>query len=354
MSTGGALTVLVIDDSAVMRQLMVQLAERRHDLIVVTAADPVIAERKLENLRPDVVLLDLEMPRMSGLEFLRRQMRRDPLPVVVCSSHATAGSDRAMEALAGGAVDLLPKPRFAVREHFEEHAAEIVETLRTAATARLERRIPALPAPLPRQELPACSGGDAIVGIGASTGGPQALEQVLGGLPAGFPPVVVVQHMPRPFTAAFARRLDSHSALDVREAVDGEILQPGMARIAPGDRHLLVDRRRGAYRTRLDGGDPVGRHRPSVDVLFHSLALSAGARAAAVLLTGMGQDGAEGLLALRLAGARTLAQDEASSVVFGMPRAAIHLGAADETPALADVAERLLCWAGKNALLPLP
>jgi two-component system chemotaxis response regulator CheB len=339
------LTILVVDDSAVMRQLMVQLAEGRRDLVVVTAADPLIAERKLEQMRPDVVLLDLEMPRMSGLEFLRRQMRRDPLPMVVCSSHATAGSDRAIAALAEGAVDLLPKPLLGVRRYFEEHVDEIVETLRAAATVRLDRRGPAGPAPAARPALAPQSGSLAIAGIGASTGGPQALELLLSALPAGFPPIVIVQHMPRHFTAAFARRLDALSALDIGEAVDGEILAPGMARIAPGDQHALVDRLGGAYRIRLDTGAPVARHRPSVDVLFRSLAAAAGAEAAAVLLTGMGRDGAEGLLALRRAGARTLTQDEASSIVFGMPREAIHLGASEETLPLTAIPDRLVRWA---------
>ena len=344
----GAPTVLVIDDSAVVRQFMLQLAKRRRDLVVVTAADPMIAENKLLQFRPDVILLDLEMPRMTGLEFLRRQMRRDPLPVVVCSSYATAGSEQAIAALAEGAVDILPKPKLGVRQYFDASADELVEILRAAAAARLDRRSPAVPPSQPaRRSLAVALSGesDAILGIGASTGGPQALDLLLSALPSPFPPIVVVQHMPPSFTAAFAQRLDGRSALDIREAVDGEILVPGMARIAPGGQHLLVDRRRGAYMTRIDSGPPVVRHRPSVDVLFRSLAAAAGAHAAAALLTGMGRDGAEGLLELRRAGARTLTQDESSAVVFGMPREAIVLGASEQTLPLEAMPEWFSRWA---------
>lgn len=340
-------TVLVIDDSAVMRQLMLQLAERRGDLVVVTAADPLIAENKLRQLRPDVILLDLEMPRMSGLEFLRRQMRRDPLPVVVCSSHVKTGSEQAIAALAEGAVEVVVKPELGVRQHFDDSADELVELLRAAASARPDHRPPALDSSLRRARALAPNTGDtgAILGIGASTGGPQAISFLLSALPAAFVPVVVVQHMPRSFMGAFARRLDSQSALEVREAVDGELLAPGMARIAPGDLHLLVESRRGGYVTRLDSGPQVEHHRPSVDVLFRSLATAAGSRSAAALLTGMGRDGAAGLLALRRAGARTLTQDEATSVVFGMPREAISLGASEDTLPLAAIPGWLTRWA---------
>lgn len=342
------ITVLVIDDSAVVRQFMLQLAERRPDLDVVTAADPMIAENKLLHFRPDVILLDLEMPRMTGLEFLRRQMRRDPLPVVVCSSYATTGSEQAIAALSEGAVEVVPKPQIGVRQYLDESADELVETLRAAAAAHLERRAPAAPRAQPprRVAIPGASySTDAILGIGASIGGPQALELLLSALPAPFPPIVVVQHMPRAFTAAFARRLDGRSALDIREAEDGEVLAPGMVRIAPGDQHLRVARHPKGYATRLDASPPVARHRPSVDVLFRSLAAAAGGHAAAALLTGMGRDGAQGLLELRRAGARTLTQDEASSVVFGMPREAIALGASEETLSVEAMPDWLTRWA---------
>jgi two-component system, chemotaxis family, protein-glutamate methylesterase/glutaminase len=342
------LTVLVIDDSAVIRQFMSQLGERRADVNVVTAADPVIAESKLLQIRPDVILLDLEMPRMSGLEFLRRQMRRDPLPIVVCSSFATAGSERAIAALAEGAIEVLPKPTLGMRQFLDESVDEILATLRAAAAARIEWRAPGRgPDPRPLSIAPTASRdcGDAIVGCGASTGGPQALDLLFTALRPPFPPVVVVQHMPRSFTAAFARRLDSRSEFDVREASDGEILAPGMVRIAPGDEHVVVERRRARYRTRLESGPRISLHRPSVDVLFHSLAKAAPSQAAGILLTGMGRDGAEGLLAMRRAGAFTIAEDESSAVVFGMPREAIGLGASQETLHLAAIPERLCRWA---------
>ncbi len=349
-------TVLVIDDSAVVRQFMLQLAERRRDLCVITAADPMIAESKLRQIRPDVILLDLEMPRMTGLEFLRRQMRRDPLPVVVCSSYAPAGSEQAIAALAEGAVEILLKPKLGVRQYLDESAQEIVDVLRCAATVRLDRPAPAralVPALQPRAARSLDSWGEAIVGLGASTGGPQAIDQLLSALPAPFPPIVVVQHMPRAFTGAFARRLDSRSALDVREASDGEVLAAGMARIAPGGQHLRVERESGAYVTRLVSAPPVDRHRPSVDVLFRSLVTAAGSRAAAVLLTGMGRDGAQGLLELRRAGARTLAESEASAVVFGMPREALQLGAAEDALELEAIPAWLCRWAEKGAAVPV-
>jgi two-component system chemotaxis response regulator CheB len=343
-------TVLVIDDSAVLRQFMTQLAERRGELVVVTAADPMIAEKKLQQLRPDVILLDLEMPRMSGLEFLRRQMRRDPIPVVVCSSFARAGSELAIAALAEGAVEVVAKPELGVRRHFDESAEQMVALLRAAALAHPERRAGAglprsMPSRAPTAGPAAFPRNDAIVAIGASTGGPQALDLLLSALPATFPPIVIAQHIPGTFSEAFARRLNGGSALDVREAADGEALGPGMARIAPGAWHLRVEKSAGVYRTRLEDSPPLNLHRPSVDLLFHSLARDAGRQAAGILLTGMGRDGAEGLLALRQAGARTVAQSEASCVVFGMPREAIHLGAADTILDLPDIPHWLVGWA---------
>lgn len=345
-------TVLVIDDSAVLRQFMVQLAERHGGLVVVTAADPMIAEKKLQQLRPDVILLDLEMPRMSGLEFLRRQMRRDSIPVVVCSSFARAGSELAVAALAEGAVEIVAKPELGVRRHFDASAEQIVALLRATALGRIDRRsaIPLPPSTASRaiQASPGVVvGRDAIVAIGASTGGPQALDQLLSALPPTLPPIVIAQHIPGTFSEAFARRLNGGSALDVREAVDGEPLGPGMARIAPGNRHLRVEKSAGVYHTRLEDTPPLNLHRPSVDLLFHSLARAAGRHGAGILLTGMGRDGAEGLLALRQAGARTLAQSEASCVVFGMPREAIHLGAADSILDLPDMPQWLVGWASK-------
>lgn len=348
--------MLVVDDSAVVRQFMLALLSQEPDVTVTTAADPLIALGKMARARPDVILLDLEMPRMGGLEFLRKVMREDPIPVVVCSSHAGRGTRGALEALDEGAVEVLAKPRVGVREFLHESAVMLLDTLRAAARARLSppgqkafRPGPRLTAdavlPPPRAGSRALSGGvaaETLVAIGASTGGPEALSTLLAALPAESPALAIVQHMPRPFTGPFARRLDQLCALEVREAEEGDLLTRGRALVAPGDRHLVVERSGEGYRVRLLDGPLVCRHRPSIDVLFRSVAQAAGAAAVGVALTGMGGDGAAGLLEMRQAGAATLAQDEATSVVFGIPKEAIERGAAQEVVPLPRMAEALL------------
>ena len=356
--------VLVVDDSAVMRQFMAALVGSQPDLVATTAADPILALAKIERERPDVILLDLEMPRMDGLAFLRQLMRDDPIPVVVCSSHAQSGTAAAFAALDEGALEVVAKPAFGLRAFLEESAESLLETLRGASQARLPGRrrevvvsfAPQRPvargfaAPVDRGpkavSLPARPSGSPpwprLVAIGASTGGPEALRRLLGALPADCPPILIVQHMPRAFTGAFARRLDQLCAIEVAEATDGAEVVPGRALIAPGDRHLVLVREGGRLAVRLSAEPLVNHHRPSVDVLFSSVAAVAGAGAVGVLLTGMGSDGATGLLAMREAGARTLAQDEASSVVYGMPREALAKGAVEEVVSIDRLAGRLL------------
>jgi two-component system, chemotaxis family, protein-glutamate methylesterase/glutaminase len=350
--------VLVVDDSAVMRQFMAALVGSQPDLVASTAADPILALAKIERDRPDVILLDLEMPRMDGLAFLRQLMRDDPIPVVVCSSHAQSGTAKALAALDEGALEVVAKPASGLRAFLEESAESLLETLRGASQARLPlrrrgtpaaaREAPARPA-APRGAAPEAvaarppgSPWGRLVAIGASTGGPEALRVLLGALPADCPPLLIVQHMPQAFTGAFARRLDEICPIEVAEATSGAEVLPGRALIARGDRHLVLVREGRRLLVKLSAEPPVNHHRPSVDVLFSSVAAVAGAGAVGVLLTGMGADGAAGLLAMRQAGARTLAQDEATSVVYGMPREALALGAVEEVAPIDLLAGRLL------------
>jgi two-component system, chemotaxis family, protein-glutamate methylesterase/glutaminase len=342
------LHVLVIDDSAVVRQVMTALLGST--MTVTTAADPLIAMTKMEVRRPDVIVLDLEMPRMDGLTFLRKLMDETPLPVVVCSSFAESSSELTMRALQLGAVDVVLKPKVRVGEPLSDSAIALVDTVRAAAQARVGRSRSRIAAEdrHPRLTLaPVANSGPAtatqVIAIGASTGGTEVLKQLLDQLPADAPPIVIVQHMPERFTAAFARRLNETSAMSVREAVPGDVLRSGTALIAPGNRHMtLVRQGRDSVGIALLDAPLINRHRPSVDVLFSSAARTFGGAAAGVLLTGMGRDGAQGLLEMRMAGALTMAQDEASSVVFGMPRAAIEIGAAAKVLSVDLIAAALL------------
>jgi len=346
--------LLVVDDSAVMRQSMVAICKVAGDIDVVVAADPLIAQTKIKRQRPDVVLLDIEMPHMDGLTFLRKVMSESPLPVVVCSALAGRGTDIALRALEQGAVDVVQKPRIALQEFLSESNEMLLDAIRGAASVRRLRTQPLPPAP-PRLELTSTvrRSTDRIVAIGASTGGTEALREILQAMPANGPGTVIVQHMPEMFTAAFARRLNETCRMEVKEAADGDRVLEGRVLIAPGNHHVKVHRNGDGYRIEVADGPLVSRHRPSVDVLFRSVAASAGRNALGVILTGMGCDGAEGLLAMRMAGAATIAQDEATSVVFGMPGAAIARGAAasvyplsmiaaliSEAPHLAEVVRR--------------
>jgi len=335
--------VLVVDDSAIVRKVLTQELGREGDIEVVGAApDPFVARDLIVQLEPDVITLDIEMPRMDGLTFLRRLMQFRPMPVVVVSSLTPRGGEIALEAMDAGAVEVVCKPGAAYA--VGEMAVELRDKVRAAARVRVSRReeAKAVPSASPLGRLSLSRTTHSVVAIGASTGGTQALQAVLTALPANAPGILIVQHMPEHFTRSFAARLDTLCAMEVKEAEDGDSVVPGRVLIAPGNHHMELIRDGAAYRAIVRGGPLVSRHRPSVDVLFHSVSRYAGRNAVGVILTGMGHDGAEGLLAMRQAGAATLAQDEASCVVFGMPKEAIALGAAEKIASLELIPARIL------------
>ncbi|GAB2798101.1 chemotaxis response regulator protein-glutamate methylesterase [Halomonas shantousis] len=335
--------VLCVDDSALIRDLMSEIINSQPDMeVVATAPDPLVARDLIKRTNPDVLTLDVEMPRMDGLDFLERLMRLRPMPVVMVSSLTQKGSEITLRALELGAVDFVAKPEIGIRDGMREYTQLIADKIRVAARSRPRtlRRDTQAPVSLP-QNVPLLSSEKLII-IGASTGGTEAIRSVLEPLPANSPAILITQHMPGGFTRSFAERLNRLCRITVKEAEDGERVLPGHAYIAPGDHHLKLARSGANYVVRLDDGPPVNRHRPSVDVLFHSAAQSAGRNAVGVILTGMGKDGAAGLLEMRQAGAHTLAQDEESCVVFGMPREAIALGGAVEVASLEEIPTRLL------------
>jgi two-component system chemotaxis response regulator CheB len=342
--------VLVVDDSALMRQMMGSLLARDPAIeIVGTASDAFVARDKIRTLQPDVLTLDVEMPKMDGLSFLERLMHAHPMPVVMVSSVTEAGRASAIRALELGAVDFVTKPKADVRERMADVAAQIVEKIKIAASAQVRRRPRQGSTPTPRPITAPPRGTEHVIAVGASTGGTEALLQFLASLPADAPGVVVVQHMPEHFTSAFAARLDHLCTVRVKEAADGDRVLTGHVLIAPGNRHMRVVREGASYVVRLSSEAPVNRHRPAVDVLFHSCAEQVKGAAVGVIMTGMGDDGARGLLAMRQAGARTLAQDEETCVVFGMPKAAVELGAAHEVLPLTQLAGAALASARARA-----
>lgn len=350
--------VLVVDDSASVRQTLADILSSDPGIEVVgTAADPFVAAQRMRDVLPDVITLDVEMPRMDGITFLRKIMAQRPIPVVMCSSLTEQGSETLMQALEAGAVDVVLKPKMDVRQSLLETAATICDTVRAAAHARLsqmravrdcrrpvERKLSAdviMPPPAPGAHAMART-TEKVVCIGASTGGTESLRVVLEGLPVDSPGIVIVQHMPEKFTAAFARRLDGLCEVEVKEAEDGDTVLRGRVLIAPGNRHMLLQRSGARYYVSIKDGPQVSRHRPSVDVLFRSAAHHAGANALGILMTGMGDDGASGMAEMRAAGATTIAQDEASCVVFGMPKEAIARGGVDKVVPLDLLAVEIL------------
>tara|TARA_R110001606_G_scaffold337046_1_gene485011 strand:+ start:16802 stop:17863 length:1062 start_codon:yes stop_codon:yes gene_type:complete len=345
---GDKIRVLCVDDSALIRDLMSEIINSHEDMeVVAVAPDPLVARDLVKQHNPDVLTLDVEMPRMDGLDFLERLMRLRPMPVLMVSSLTQAGSEVTLRALELGAVDFIEKPALGIRSGMLEYSALIAEKVRAAARSRPRRaRRADQPAPV-ALKAPLVS-SEKLVIIGASTGGTEAIREVLEPMPANCPAILIAQHMPGGFTRSFAQRLNRLCRIGVKEAEDGERILPGYAYIAPGEAHLKLDRSGANYVARLDHGPPVNRHRPSVDVLFESAARQAGRNAIGVLLTGMGKDGARGLLSMREAGAQTLAQDQETSLVFGMPREAIALGAASEVVALDQVAARLMALAAAS------
>jgi len=335
--------VLCVDDSALIRDLMTEIINAHDDMeVVATAPDPLVARDLIKRTNPDVLTLDVEMPRMDGIDFLERLMRLRPMPVLMVSSLTQAGSEVTLKALELGAVDFIAKPQLGIRSGMLEYSEMIADKLRAAARSR--------PRAAPRRDAPRAAtpvrapliSSEKLIIIGASTGGTEAIRQVLEPLPANSPAILITQHMPGGFTRSFAERLDRLCRIQVKEAEEGERVLPGHAYIAPGDRHLKLARSGANYVVRLDDGEPVNRHRPSVDVLFHSAAVNAGRNAVGALLTGMGRDGAAGLLEMRQAGAHTLAQSEETCVVYGMPREAVALGAAVDIVDLDQMASRIM------------
>jgi len=357
--------VLVVDDSALVRTMLASFINAQPDLECVGAAsDPYVAREMIRNLNPDVLTLDIEMPRMDGIDFLEKLMRLRPMPVVMVSTLTERGADITLRALELGAIDFVAKPKIGVSQGLQEAAAEIIEKVRVASRARIGRRLmpaagtaPAAaargaaagmgiaPATPPAARAPVSAvrhGTEKLVAIGASTGGTEAIRAILTRLPADFPAIVITQHMPPGFTRSFAERLDAQCRIRVKEAEHGERLVPGHAYIAPGGRHLRVDRSGANYVAVVDDSAPVNRHKPSVDVLFASVASRVGPNAIGVMLTGMGRDGADAMRTMRDAGAFNLAQDEASCVVYGMPREAVAAGAVHESVVLDGIAARLV------------
>jgi two-component system chemotaxis response regulator CheB len=345
--------VLIVDDSALMRSLLTEMINSAADMEVVGAApDAPTAREMIKALNPDVLTLDVQMPKMDGLEFLERLMRLRPMPVVMVSAFTRAGSDTTLRALELGAIDFIGKPRADGGRSMEEYAEELVEKIRAAKDARLRRQVmgqtnsetaktpSAVAVPGTRPGSGAASGK--LIFVGASTGGTEAIKEFLLGIPADCPPILIVQHMPESFTASFARRLDGLCAPTVVEAQGNEKVESGKVYIAPGHSHLQIKRTAAGLYTELLATPPVNRHRPSVDVLFDSAAAVVGRSAIGVILTGMGKDGAQGLLRMRQAGARTFGQDEGSCVVYGMPREAFLIGAVEEQCPLDEIARRTL------------
>lgn len=348
--------VLIVDDSAVLRKHLSERLEAAGIEVVATASDPLFAWPKLRSLQPDVLVLDVEMPRMDGLSFLRQVMAEQPTPVVMCSTLTEAGCEVTLQALAAGAVGFVTKPKAGLKSFLEDQTNNLVETVRSAARANLKAlgaldkvSRPAMLAPMPpAPEVPGVRRAQRVIAMGLSTGGVQSIEVVLRALPAQTPGIVIVQHMPEKFTASLAARLNGLCALEVVEARHGDAVRPGRALIAPGGRHMRLLRQGNAYKVEVLDGPLINHHRPSVDVLFRSVAQQAGAAAIGVIMTGMGDDGARGLRDMHDAGATTAAQDEASCVVFGMPKEAIRLGAADATLPLSEIAP----WLLQQARLP--
>ena len=343
-----------MDDSAVVRQVMQAVLGSDPHIRVSVAADPIIAFAKIEKEQPDVVITDLVMPRMDGLTFLRKLMTERPLPVIVCSEIAHRRTEEAICALELGAIEVIKKPKLGVRGFLEESRVMLHDVVRSAAQARVRPAafpsirisktaddvLPLTPPSSRARAATAISGK--IIAVGASTGGTEAIREFLGSMPVDSPAIVIVQHMPEMFTRAFADRLDKDCVIEVKEAVDGDEIRPGRALIAPGNHHLLVQRSGQKYSAQITDGPLVSRHRPSVDVLFRSVANVVGPNAVGILMTGMGSDGAQGLLEMRNRGAATIAQDEASCVVFGMPKEAIARDAAEAIVPLNRIAETAL------------
>jgi two-component system chemotaxis response regulator CheB len=335
--------VFIVDDSAVVRQVLTEVLNSCAGIRVIgSAADPIFAQKKMASQWPDVIVLDIEMPRMDGITFMRKLMAEHPTPVVICSTLTERGATTTMQAMSAGAVDIITKPKTGLKGFLQESRTQLMDAIKGAAAARPKAAVkstaPAKHTPHTSVPAPLHETTDRVIALGTSTGGTQALEHVLTALPMGCPGIVVVQHMPAQFTRAFAERLDGLCKVRVKEAEAGDRVVPGQVLIAPGGLHMTLVRSGAQYRVEVKDGPLVSRHRPSVDVLFRSVAHAAGKNALGVIMTGMGDDGARGLLEMYQAGALTLGQDEASCVVYGMPKEAMRMGAVMHQLPLQDIA----------------
>lgn len=345
--------VMIVDDSAVVRQVLTAVLQEAGIDVIGVATDPVFAMEKMAKQWPDVIVLDVEMPRMDGITFLKKIMAERPTPVVICSTLTEKGAETTVQALAAGAVSIVTKPKMGLKSYLQDASDDLVSAVKAAAHANPKRLVPGsvahatplklsadaiLPAPISAMVQTT----DTVVAIGTSTGGTQALELVLTALPRVCPGIVVVQHMPEKFTGEFAKRLNGLCQMEVREAQNGDRVLPGRVLIAPGGRHMLLKRNGAQYHVDVVDGPPVSRHRPSVDVLFRSVAKFAGKNALGIIMTGMGDDGARGLKEMHDVGARTIAQDEDTCVVYGMPKEAVKLGAVDRILSLGDIPNAIL------------
>ncbi|QYK03553.1 protein-glutamate methylesterase/protein-glutamine glutaminase [Shewanella zhangzhouensis] len=344
-----AIKVMVVDDSAVVRQVLTQILNEDHEInVIASVSDPIFAMKRMENEWPDVIILDVEMPRMDGITFLKKIMSERPTPVVICSTLTEKGAETTLQALQAGAVNIITKPRVGLKDFLLDGCNDVVSAVKAASTAKLsninasKNGPPKSKSVIKHISTRLSRTTQKVVAIGTSTGGTQALEAILSSLPSVTPGIVIVQHMPEKFTEMFAKRLDSICEIEVREAVNKDRVLPGLALIAPGGRHMRLKRSGAHYLVEIFDGPVVNRHKPSVDVLFRSVADQAGSNAAGFILTGMGDDGARGLNAMRQAGAYTVAQDEASCIVFGMPKEAIALGAAQSILPLNKIANEIM------------
>ncbi|MFH0733493.1 MAG: chemotaxis response regulator protein-glutamate methylesterase [bacterium] len=352
------ITVLIVDDSAIVRQTLAELLSSDPAIEVIgTASDPYVAAQKMERIIPDVITLDVEMPKMDGLTFLRKIMEQQPIPVVICSSLTANGSETALKALEYGAVEIITKPKMGTKQFFEESRIHICDVVKAASMVNVKRRIDfqLVQPKLTADAIIAKSTNksmiettEKVVVVGASTGGTEALRIFLEAFPLDSPGIVVVQHMPENFTSAFAKRLDSYSKISVKEAENGDSVIRGRALIAPGNHHILLKRNGARYFVEVKDGPLVSRHRPSVDVLFRSAARYAGKNAIGVIMTGMGDDGAKGMFEMKEAGAYNIAQDEKTSVVFGMPNEAVKLGGVDKILPLQEISGNVIYQCLKN------
>lgn len=346
-----SIKVLIVDDSAVVRQVLSQqLSQAKNIEVIGAVSDPIFAMKKMQSGWPDVIILDIEMPRMDGITFLRKLMQEHPTPVIICSTLTDKGAEVTMQAMAAGAVEIITKPKIKLKDFLQEAQTQLLDAVKAAAAARPAKIKPAAatlstPSPKLRADAVLASSSakpmsettDRVIAIGTSTGGTQALERVLVKLPRTAPGIVVVQHMPEQFTAAFAARLNSICEVQVKEAETNDRVIPGVVLIANGGKHLLLRRSGAQYRVEIKDGPLVSRHRPSVDVLFRSVANAAGRNAVGIIMTGMGDDGARGLMEMHQAGAFTVAQDEKTCVVYGMPKEAVKLGAVDKQVGLDEI-----------------